>query len=261
MKAAQFLRTKISHALATNPNRSRTTLGDAYDDLIRTGVAVLPSYIPGDVTAKMLAATHGLDYEPTPEMQHNNPNDPLTDRFLGDAHEREEFREFFDDAALRSLIQAYISPNAVMHRAFARTKENTGPVASFENFYHFDAYKKRVKVFLYLSDVEEENAPLGILLGSHKGPWRYRRELEMFANYRKDDRGYAAGPDVAYIGCFWPHEVARLQAKYEFVPKTCTGKAGTVIVFDSQTLHVANQLMSGKRSVLVSHWIQPGHHM
>jgi hypothetical protein len=171
-------------------------------------------------------------------------------------------KSFFYDTELRNLIASYIPKESVLHKALAREKIDTGPVASFENFMHFDPYKKRLKVFLLLTDVEVENAPTSYLIGSHKfGIWRVHHEFEMFSMYEKDDNQYAADQESAYLGCYWPHESRKISEKYGFKELTCVGSAGTVIIFDGQGLHTANQLLRGSRAVLIGHWIQNNHHM
>lgn len=259
VKFASLLLSKMRHEISTRPNSSLTTLQRQHSELCEDGVTILPSFFNEKQVETML---HALDYKyfiATPEMQHEKSN-MLADRFLSDAAKNTELDYFFRNEALTSLIQSYFGGYAKLHMSFARIKENTGPVSSFENFWHFDSYKKRLKCFLYLSDVGPENAPVGYLKGSHGTCLsRISRELEMYAGYKKDGHGYAKDNESAYLGCYWPHEAKALQRRFE--PVTCTGTAGTVVVFDGKGIHLANQLLSGKRIVLVSHWIQEHNHM
>jgi hypothetical protein len=252
---------QFRHAKDTRPNRVITELKDNHDELVREGVTILPEYFDKETVNVMLSKLNELTFTPTPEMRHDAKR-PLADKFFAQAEKISEFSPFFSSTELSQLIKSYISVNAHMHRAFARVKQDTGPVSSFENFYHFDAYKKRIKAFLYLTDVGPENAPVGFIKGTHiTQAWRLAREIEMFSNYQKDAGGYAADQESAYLGCYWPHEIKKLLHSKGFEPITCTGKAGTVVIFDGKGLHLANQLVADKRAVLVSHWIQPGHHM
>jgi len=257
----KYLYTKIIHNIESSPQENLTSLKDEHKELVRSGICILPNYFSKEIAHKMYSHFKELSFIPTPEMRHGKDN-PLGDKCYDKADEIELFKEFFFDPKLISLIKSYIPKETILHKALAREKSSTSPVDSFENFIHFDSYKKRLKVFMLLTDVEEQNAPTSYLIGSHKlGIWRLRHEFEMFCLYKKDDNQYASDQESAYLGCYWPHESKNLSEKYKFRQLTCVGSAGTVIVFDGQGLHVANQLFSGSRAVLVGHWIQRNHHM
>jgi Phytanoyl-CoA dioxygenase (PhyH) len=257
-----FLTRQFQHNHLTFPNQKITDLKMAHNELVESGIAILPNFFDEKLVLKMLSKLDCLSFNSTPEMQHDLSNRPLADKFNDNVKDIFEFSDFFNNSSLINLVKSYISQDAVMYRAFARVKLDTGPVSSFENFYHFDSYKKRIKVFLYLTNVNKFNAPISYMKGSHRvGFWRIKRELEMFCQYKKDTYGYSANQESSYLGCYWPHEAKKMQEQMKFQPITCVGKAGTVIIFDGKGIHMANQLLAQRRAVLVSHWIQPGHHM
>ena len=90
--------------------------------------------------------------------------------------------------------------------------------------YHFDLDRLSfVKVFVYLTDVDENTGPHSYIKGSHKG---YRG-----ATFTRDGR-------------FSDEEVAAAYPKEEY--RIC-GPAGTVFIADTKGLHKGNPLIDGER--------------
>jgi|tagenome__1003787_1003787.scaffolds.fasta_scaffold20981631_4 hypothetical protein len=55
-------------------------------------------------------------------------------------------------------------------------------------------------------------------------------------------RGFAATQERFFLGSFWPPEVAQLRSDFGYEDLTCTGSAGTLVVFDGRGLHRATPL-------------------
>lgn len=229
-------------------------------ELARDGIVVLPHFFNTEQIWLFREVIEQQKYAPTPEMQHSYYN-PLADKFLPNAHAINWLEWFFKNSRIDSIIKAYFSSNAEPWRNFIRIKKDTWPTASFENFWHFDSIKNRVKVFLYLTDVNTENAPVAYLRWTHKTwLWKIWKEIEMHKWYQKDVQWYAKDDIAGYIWCFWPHEIEDIKKRYDFKEEVCTYPAWTVIIFDAKWLHKATQLVSGERAILMSHWYIPNQH-
>ena len=120
---------------------------------------------------------------------------------------------------------------------------NKGERAMVSQRWHRDPGMKRmVKVFIYLTDVEEESGPFTYVLQSHAGG-RWRR---LFPQKQFGRRG------------MYPPE----GAVDEVVPKTdirvCTGRTGTVIFCDTTGLHKGGYSLSKPRSMSTSVYVAEG---
>ena len=259
-KSLAYVRTKVQYELSRTPTAVRETNNGADIALQRDGIVVLPWFFSWQQIATLRDSIPQDLYVPTPEMQHSAHN-PLADKLISNAEKIQGLESFFHNQQITDIVHSYLSKNAIPGRNFVRTKKDTWPVASFENFYHFDSIKNRVKVFLYLGDVTWDNAPVAYLRWTHKlWLWKLKQEIEMHAGYRKNQEWYAQDDTSSYIWCYWPHEVEVLKQKYGFTENIVTWNAWTVIIFDAKWLHKATQLLSGERSILMTHWFMPNHH-
>jgi hypothetical protein len=185
------------------------------------------------------------------------------DRALFYLHANEDpvFSDFFNDERIPLIMKGYIGDNAVPLRQLMELRTEKGHVSAFNRMFHMDSWKPRVKAFLYLHDVTENDAPLCYLKGSHKGDWRLPMEFKIASKYQVGDHGYAKDDDVAWVGCYWPYEVSDIKSKYGLEEVVCTGRIGTLVVFDARGLHRASELGNEHRKVLISNYIAEGHNI
>ena len=146
---------------------------------------------------------------------------------------------FFEDADIRSVIDAAMSPQAVPYRRELEHRFGIGKSAQAD-LYHFDNWRPILKAFLYLDDVGPDQAPFVYLPGTHKpASWRRRHERDF-------DTYGSTGP----FGHFFPQEMRALKAEYGWEDVVCTGKAGTLILADLRGLHRGTPLKEGRRILL-----------
>jgi Phytanoyl-CoA dioxygenase (PhyH) len=225
-----------------------------FQRLSEDGIVVIPDFLPPETIDAMRGAVPDLaDFEMSPEGDRSY--------FFLDAHKIQALSAFFDARTIRDLVRSYISDRAYPHRRTIGIKAVQGEFAASEMQYHMDTWRHRVKAFLYLEDVGPDQAPMTYLRGSHCGGWRRLVEMQIDRDYVVDDRGFGAHLDVWYLGCFWPHEVGQLKTDYGYEEVSCTGRAGTLVVFDGRGLHKATPLWSGRRLILTSYWIHEGGHV
>jgi hypothetical protein len=212
------------------------------EELDREGIVTVEGYLPPDQVAAMLAGAE--------EVIRKAQDGELSDRFftiqpdiifrIARVDELiPETRPFFEDPAIRGVMEAYLSPRVV---SFRRELENRFGISKMAqaDLFHFDNWRPICKAFLYLVDVEEENAPFRYLRRSHKdGPWRKRHAIEFDAD----------GTSGRY-GHFFPQEIRALREQHDWDEVVCTGKAGTLILADFRGLHRGTPLKSGRRVLL-----------
>jgi hypothetical protein len=225
---------------------------DYVNAIRRDGMVVVPNFLDaGTIEAMCHAVPDEADFVVSEEG----------DRalFYHDAGKIDAFDPFFKHRIIEETAQAYISANAIPLREEVCLKTVHGDVLAFEQFPHIDTWKMRIKAFLFLEDVGQDNGPMIYYKGSHRGLWRLPMEARVASWYRTDPEGFAV-PEDYYLGCFWPHEVQRLVDAYGYRETICTGPAGTLLMFNGRGLHRATPLQSGRRLILASYWIHRGDH-
>jgi hypothetical protein len=166
-------------------------------------------------------------------------------------------RVFFQSEVVNGLAQAYLSKHAILDRPAAQLKLDIGQ-KSIVDFFHIDEWRYLISCFLFLNDVGAEEAPMIYLKGSHKQRlWRLAKEKEFFFYYRRDPGGVYLNEESPYCGCCLPTEARRLRERYDFEAITCTGKAGTLMIFDNLGLHRATELRKNYRLILSGYWMLP----
>ena len=220
--------------------------------LRRDGMVIIPNFLDAETIAAMRRAIPD-------EAAFMVSEEGDRARVYEDAGSIGAFTRFFDHPILKETARALISADAIQLRKEAYLKVVHGDFLTFEQFPHIDTWKMRMKAFLYLEDVSEDNGPTVYYKGSHRGLWRLPMEARIAGWYRTDPRGFAV-PEDFYLGCFWPHEVQRLVEAYGYRETICTGPAGTLLMFNGRGLHRATSLRSGRRSTLASYWIHRGDH-
>jgi len=225
---------------------------DYVSALRRDGMVIIPDFFDADtVTAMRKAVPAQADFEESKEGERSF--------FYRRAGDVDDLTPFFEHPLLRQTARAFISAEAVQLRKEVCLKFVQGDILSFEQFPHMDTWKLRMKAFLYLEDVTTENGPTVYYQGSHRGLWRLPMEARISGWYRTGPQGFSV-PEDLYLGCFWPHEVQRLAEAHGYRRTVCTGKAGTLLIFNGRGLHHATPLHSGRRLTLVSYWIHRDEH-
>ncbi|MEH0544521.1 phytanoyl-CoA dioxygenase family protein [Streptomyces sp. B21-105] len=221
--------------------------------LFRDGLAVLPEFFDAAQVDRMRAAV------PSVEECRLSPEGTLT-RFYSDAATIPELSPFFACDLVTDTMRTVLGPRVAMHRSTVQYRIVEGHTGAFEHFFHIDSWRPRYKAFLYLCDVTEANGPFTYIPGTHFGTWRRRYDRDIARVFQAGVDGYIHDEASAYVGCLWPHEEAALCARLHTEPRTVTGKAGTLILFDARGLHRIRPLVHAPRIILSSYWIREGQH-
>ena len=140
----------------------------------------------------------------------------------------------------------YVSPKVVTFQKMIELRKGNNTISSADSI-HFDDWKQRFKAFLYLTDVNHENAPFRYFPGSHTGKgWKLQR---FFAEYNYWRYGKSGN-----YGCFSSDQIRTLLNKNIINEKIVTASAGTLILVDTRGLHAGTPLINGRRVMLANYF-------
>jgi hypothetical protein len=252
-----FCRARLAFWNARKITPELTNARQTLRDLRKDGIAIVPDFARTDLIAQITdEVTGNTDLMTTaagPDIVHRNARLLL----LNPEKHVPATTALFDDPRIRSLAQAYLSPNAAPDRPAIQLKRDIGETSAID-FYHIDEWKPLLSTFIYLSHVGPDNAPMHYLRGSHRWrPWRFRREQDFFAYYRRGSDGAYLNEESRYAGCMLPTDVRRLRERYGWTNISCEGDPGTLVIFDNLGLHRSTPLTTGLRLLLSSYWQLP----
>lgn len=158
-------------------------------------------------------------------------------RVMGYAGHGKAIEDLFNDPMMTRLTQSF-SPSFHHGREVFATLDNVEKSDTPRNgFLHFDRHH-RFKFLVYLTDVKKENAAFGAVPGSStKG--RELREGQTMGNY--DDLKNRIELDFS--------ELNTSEKDVIYVE----GKAGTIIVLDTDCFHLGGNVEKGERLLIRSH--------
>jgi hypothetical protein len=248
-KAREFRTRRVDVALTDHPEQ----LGV----LRRDGIVFIEDFLSREAVARIIeeirARTDLLTTRLSPDIVKRNARYLLIDP----AERLPSTKVFFDSSVVSGLAKAYLSKDAVPDRPAVQLKADIGET-SIVNFYHIDEWRYLISAFLFLTDIGHDEAPMEYLKGSHEWrPWRLRKEQEFYFYYDRDGAGTYANEESPYCGCYLPTDVRRLRERYGYERVLCTGRAGTLVLFDNLGLHRASALRANSRLILSSYWMLP----
>lgn len=249
-KARQFQARRVDPRLTDHPEHLST--------LRRDGIVFVENFIEPEriteIIEEIQARTDLMTDRSSPDVVKRNARY----LFIDPAARLPSTRVFFDSAVVSGLARAYLSKDAVPDRPAVQLKADIGET-SIVDFYHIDEWWYLLSTFLLLTDVGTDEAPMMYLKGSHRlpRPWRIRKEQEFYFYYGRNNTGEYANEESPYCGCFLPTEVRRLRERYGYETVTCTGQAGTLMLFDNLGLHRASPLRRNSRLILSCYWMLP----
>ncbi len=134
----------------------------------------------------------------------------------------------------RSIFQAYYGQGVVWGNPYLMG-EVLCPGRRLENW-HFDCARKGMKAFLYVNDVGEKQGPLRVLHGTQHADERMR-----FQRFR-----------VCRSGLKEAYYDDRTNAEYDQRGTSVVAPAGTLLLFDTTTVHAGSLCSEGMRVTLIN---------
>lgn len=150
---------------------------------------------------------------------------------------------FHDDPYLQQLCNRYWGRRAVNAFTLANKVEPHGDSKGSGEGWHKDSSFRQFKAFLYLNDVDELNGPLQLIERSHT-----------FAAYLADMQ--AAGLPFRQLR-ITDEQMERIIARDPERLKTITGRAGTLILADTASIHRGRPPVQGRRYALTNYYVEP----
>lgn len=148
-------------------------------------------------------------------------------------------KSFHDDPFLLGLADEYVGyPNTVVFTMGNRIAPGADPKLGSGGDWHRDGFLPELKTMIYLTDVAEENGPFGY--------------------YERSHRARTIVADMGRLGL--PFQEARVhQAVNGFSAsessrrRLLTGRAGTLLAFDTRGIHTGSPIRKGVRYALTNY--------
>jgi ectoine hydroxylase-related dioxygenase (phytanoyl-CoA dioxygenase family) len=202
--------------------------------LRRDGVLVLKDFCAAEVLEKLKKDFASLmENQPNNEWLENRPYSlgkaVLLTRNESMKRKLPDTYDFFFNAKMQEIADLYLGMKFKANQKIFVVKDTVGSVHN-ANDLHFDI-ERTLKFFLYLTDTTEKNGAFRCVPGSHKDAERIRKENPDQISYenREFSRKLPFGPE---------HTIP------------VNGKAGSLIIFDTNVFHQAGKVSEGERWVM-----------
>lgn len=200
------------------------------------GVAIIPKYLKNGDLRDLLAEFHDFTDTDDTEYKKSTPYSSgkciRVDRPKINKKRFPKTEEVFSSDFMRKLTDEFWSPDAFLNKEIFIAKDIKG-TKHVANELHFDIMPT-FKFFLYLTDTTVENGAFSCVPGSHKLSHKIRIEKGdkiSFSN-REESRDLPVDKD-------------------DIVP--IEGKAGSLIIFTTETFHKAGIVSKGERLIMRGH--------
>lgn len=209
-----------------------------YSDLKNLGYHIIEDYI-----SKTSARDLDEKFKQSLAKYSSHINEKDDQRLFGVEHCLNGAKSLHDDEKL-STISLLVNKERT-HCGFTLGGYlGSGQNGSSGGGWHRDAFLSQFKAMLYLTDVNSENGPFQLLPGSHK--------------LRNVMRAIHKGGLRHWQDRLCDKEVERVEATLGIKRKTFTGKAGTLILFNSTCIHRGKPIETGERSALTNYYFPIG---
>lgn len=215
---------------------------EAVRALRREGYFIIPGYYTSDQCAFLRGEIDRIIREQPDSIQKDPHGSDF--RIFGSENASAALRDYHQDTRLTEIGEAYWrGPLQNFSTLAARLTAMPGNNGSGQGW-HRDAFHFQFKSMIYLSDVTLKNGPFQIMPGSHRS----------FDVLRDTLHGRLDPPPASRIT---EAQVGRLLANEPARAKALPAAAGTLILFDSSTIHRGMPIQTGTRYALTNYYYQP----
>jgi hypothetical protein len=217
----------------------------------RDGAIIVPNLLSEEAYRELKAA-----YDKAKENIHFVPLDPTGEQNKGKPAKvgkaRVEMKDhpelfalikkyFLENSYLKDLgsvstrrrIKRFKTPVVFIHKIINPDGVDFGPVAMF----HYDSVYPSIKMFYYLSDIDEGNGAFTFAKGTHRMTWKrlkyeYRKSV-LWATY--NDKNPGVDVDEEGVGFYNPDE--KDIRELSIVPTPMKAKANSIVMFNNMGFH------------------------
>jgi ectoine hydroxylase-related dioxygenase (phytanoyl-CoA dioxygenase family) len=163
-------------------------------------------------------------------------------RIFGAEELSENIKKFADDKLINEIAEAYNAVPTTMGFTLTNKIEAKDQEFGSGGSWHRDSYFRQFKSILYLNDVNENNGPFQIVTKSNKSN-----------QIKKDTK---IGNLEQMQSRFDNNEIEKIIENEPERVHTLTGKAGTLILVDTSTIHRGKPLKNGIRYALTNYFFE-----
>ena len=212
------------------------------NDLNKQGISSIPNFLSKNQIKKI-----STEVKPLLRSLIKKPNKKL--KFYRNTHEglfrlyniskvSPASKLFYNSTLIRNFSKYYVSKDVSFYQDMVEIRQKINRPLSKLQFtsdkFHFDDWRIRLKFFLLLTDVGKKNSPLKYILKSHKIN-KKEMEEDLFIN-KKNGR----------YGFYKNSEIKKILKLYNLKIRDCTGKAGTLIIVNTNGIHKGTPLQDLK---------------
>ena len=206
-----------------------------FDDLKTQGYSIVHNYMSKEECKKTIIGLKSA-FEQYPNFTHKNDDKRIfgIEQILPGARGLAQNLDLLELGELVNQEQTYC----------AFTLGNwleSGKSGSSGGGWHRDSFYSQYKALVYLTDVTEDNGPFELLPGSHHLRAVLIGIKKAGLNYMQDRISDA--------------EVCRLEGVLSTPRKIFTGSAGTLVLFNSSSIHRGRPIQLGERFALTNYYI------
>lgn len=212
------------------------------NDLNEQGISFVPNFLPKNqikkISKEVKPLLSKLIKEPNKKLKYYRNTHEGLFRLYNISKVSPASKLFYNSKLIRNFSKYYVSKNVSFYQDMAEIRQKINRPLSQLQFtsdkFHFDDWRIRLKFFLLLTDVGKKNSPLKYVPKSHKIN-KNTMEEDLFINKKNGKYGF-----------YKNYEIKKILKSENLKVLDCTGKAGTLIIVNTNGIHKGTPLQDLK---------------